>query len=38
MDAGMEVLPTNSAQMAELVRRDQAFWVPLIKKLGIRVD
>jgi tripartite-type tricarboxylate transporter receptor subunit TctC len=38
MDAGMEVLPTNSAQMAELVRKDQAFWVPLIKKLGIRVD
>ena len=37
-DAGMEVLPTNSEQMAQLIRSDQAFWVPLIKKLGISVD
>ncbi len=37
-DAGMEVLPTNSEQMAQLIRSDQAFWVPLIKSLGISVD
>ena len=37
-DAGMEVLPTSSEQMAQLIRSDQAFWVPLIKKLGISVD
>ena len=37
-DAGMEVLPTNSEQMAQLIRSDQAFWVPLIKNLGISVD
>jgi hypothetical protein len=34
----MEVLPTSSAQMAQMVRSEQAFWVPLIRKLGIRVD
>lgn len=37
-DAGMEVLPTTSDEMREIIRRDQAFWVPLIKSLGIRVD
>ena len=37
-DAGMEVLPTTSDQMAQLIRKDQQFWVPLIKKLGISVD
>jgi tripartite-type tricarboxylate transporter receptor subunit TctC len=37
-DAGMEVLPTTSAQMAQQIRADQAFWVPLIRKLGITVD
>ena len=37
-DAGMEVLPTTSEQMAQLIRKDQQFWVPLIKKLGISVD
>ena len=37
-EAGMEVLPTSSDGMAEIIRKDQAFWVPLIKKLGIRVD
>ena len=37
-EAGMEVLPTSSDGMAEIIRNDQAFWVPLIKKLGIRVD
>jgi tripartite-type tricarboxylate transporter receptor subunit TctC len=38
MDVGMEVLPTSSDQMAQLIRKDQQFWVPLIKKLGISVD
>lgn len=37
-DAGMEVLPTTSEQMAQQIRADQAFWVPLIRKLGITVD
>jgi len=37
-DVGMEVLPTTSDQMAQLIRKDQQFWVPLIKKLGISVD
>lgn len=37
-EVGMEVLPTTSDGMAELIRSDQAFWVPLIKKLGISVD
>src|SRR2546423_5977503 len=37
-EAGMEVLPRSSDGMAEIIRNDQAFWVPLIKKLGIRVD
>jgi hypothetical protein len=32
------VLPTSSEQMAQLIRSDQAFWVPLIKNLGISVD
>ena len=37
-DAGMEVLPTTPEEMRDIIRRDQAFWVPLIKSLGIRVD
>jgi tripartite-type tricarboxylate transporter receptor subunit TctC len=37
-DAGMEVLPMGSEEMAQQIRKDQAFWVPLIKKLGITVD
>ena len=37
-DAGMEVLPTTPEEMREIIGRDQAFWVPLIKSLGIRVD
>ena len=37
-DAGMEVLPTTSEQMGEQIRKDQAFWVPLIKEAGITVD
>ena len=37
-DAGMEVLPMGSDEMAKLIRSDQAFWVPLIKNLGISVD
>ena len=37
-DAGMEVLPMGSKQMGELVRKEQSFWVPLIKELGIKVD
>jgi tripartite-type tricarboxylate transporter receptor subunit TctC len=37
-EAGMEVLPTSSDGMAQIIRQDQAFWVPLIKKLGLRVD
>jgi tripartite-type tricarboxylate transporter receptor subunit TctC len=37
-DAGMEVLPTTSEEMAQIIRKDQTFWVPLIRKLGIKVD
>jgi tripartite-type tricarboxylate transporter receptor subunit TctC len=37
-DAGMEVLPTTSEEMARQIRADQAFWVPLIRTLGISVD
>ena len=37
-DVGMEVLPTTSEEMAALMRKDQKFWVPLIRKLGISVD
>src|ERR671914_1586615 len=37
-DAGMEVLPMGSEAMALLIRKEQAFWVPLIKELGISVD
>jgi len=37
-DVGMEVLPGTSEQMTQMMRADQAFWVPLIKKLGITVD
>jgi tripartite-type tricarboxylate transporter receptor subunit TctC len=37
-EAGMEVLPMASEEMAQLIRKDQGFWVPLIKELGISVD
>ena len=37
-DVGMEVLPMSPQAMGSMVRKDQAFWVPLIKKLGITVD
>jgi tripartite-type tricarboxylate transporter receptor subunit TctC len=37
-DAGMEVQPMGSSEMAQLIRKEQAFWVPLIKELGISVD
>jgi tripartite-type tricarboxylate transporter receptor subunit TctC len=37
-DAGMEVLPMGSDEMTQLIRKEQSFWVPLIKQLGIRVD
>jgi tripartite-type tricarboxylate transporter receptor subunit TctC len=38
VDAGMEVSPSTPDEMAKTIRDDQAFWVPLIRKLGIRVD
>ena len=37
-DAGMEVLPTSPQDMGQMVRAEQAFWVPLIRSLGITVD
>ena len=37
-DAGMEVLPTSPEAMGQMVRSEQAFWVPLIRSLGITVD
>jgi tripartite-type tricarboxylate transporter receptor subunit TctC len=37
-DAGMEVSPGTPEEMAKTIRDDQAFWVPLIRKLGISVD
>jgi len=37
-DAGMEVSPSTPAEMAKVIRDDQAFWVPMIRKLGISVD
>ena len=37
-DAGLEVVPTTPDQMAQLVRSDQAFWVPLVKSLNIKVE
>jgi len=37
-DAGMEVLPTTPEEMGQMVRSEQAFWVPLIRTLGIKVD
>ena len=37
-DAGMEVLPTSPEDMGQMVRSEQAFWVPLIRSLGIKVD
>jgi tripartite-type tricarboxylate transporter receptor subunit TctC len=38
VDAGMEVSPSTPDEMAKTIRDDQAFWVPLIRKLGITVD
>ena len=37
-DAGLEVVPNTPEQMTQLVRSDQAFWVPLVKSLNIKVD
>lgn len=37
-EAGMEVLPTSPEAMGQMVRSEQAFWVPLIRTLGIKVD
>jgi tripartite-type tricarboxylate transporter receptor subunit TctC len=37
-EAGMEVSPGTPEDMAKTIRDDQAFWVPLIRKLGIAVD
>ena len=37
-DAGMEVGRGSPDDMANVIRDDQAFWVPLIRKLGISVD
>jgi len=37
-EAGMEVSPGTPEDMAKTIRDDQAFWVPLIRKLGITVD
>jgi tripartite-type tricarboxylate transporter receptor subunit TctC len=38
VDAGMEVSPSTPDEMAKTIRDHQAFWVPLIRKLGITVD
>ena len=38
VDAGMEVSPSTPEEMAKTIRDEQAFWVPLIRKLGITVD
>ena len=38
VDAGMEVSPSTPEEMTKTIRDDQAFWVPLIRKLGITVD
>jgi len=38
VDAGMEVSPSTPEEMVKTIREDQAFWVPLIRKLGITVD
>ncbi|HWI35032.1 MAG TPA: tripartite tricarboxylate transporter substrate binding protein [Burkholderiales bacterium] len=37
-DAGMEVGRGAPDEMAKVIRDDQAFWVPMIRKLGISVD
>jgi tripartite-type tricarboxylate transporter receptor subunit TctC len=37
-EAGMEVSAGTPEDMAKTIRDDQAFWVPLIRKLGITVD
>jgi tripartite-type tricarboxylate transporter receptor subunit TctC len=37
-DTGMEVGPGTADDMAKVIRQDQAFWVPMIRKLGITVD
>jgi tripartite-type tricarboxylate transporter receptor subunit TctC len=38
VDAGMEVSPSTPEEMAKTIRDEQAFWVPLIRKIGITVD
>ncbi len=37
-EVGMEVTPSTSEQMAQIIRSDQALWVPLIRQLGLKVD
>lgn len=37
-DTGMEVGRGAPDEMAKVIRDDQAFWVPMIRKLGISVD
>lgn len=37
-DAGMELGRGSPDDMAKVIRDDQAFWVPMIRKLGISVD
>ena len=37
-DTGMEVGRGSPDEMAKVIRDDQAFWVPMIRKLGISVD
>jgi tripartite-type tricarboxylate transporter receptor subunit TctC len=38
VEAGMEVSASTPDEMAKTIRDDQAFWVPIIRKLGITVD
>ena len=37
-DAGMEVSASTPEEMSKIIRDEQAFWVPMIRKLGISVD
>jgi tripartite-type tricarboxylate transporter receptor subunit TctC len=37
-EVGMEVTPSTPEQMAQIIRSDQALWVPLIRQLGLKVD
>ena len=37
-DAGMEVSASTPEEMSKIIRDEQAFWVPMIRKLGISVE